>query len=875
MAIYKCKMCGGELEVKEAQKTAICDYCGTEQTIPSASEEEIQSLFNRANVLRRKGEFDKAAEIYDRIIEKSPGDAEGYWGALLCEYGIEYVEDQKSFKQVPTCHRTSHLSILDERYYRMALACADVVQKRIYEEQAREIDAIQKSILAISKLEEPYDIFICYKESDSEGKKTVDSSLADDIYYELNEEGYKVFFAPVTLKSKLGSEYEPIIYAALSSSKIMVALGTKPEYFNAVWVKNEWSRFLKMMQGDSSKRLMPCYRDMDAYELPEEFAHLQALNMSSIGFARELVKAVNGIIPPRAKEQPIADMQASGAAVTAAVNGLSEIEAQIKRAFIFLRDGELDKANEYCDKVLDLVPEYALAYLCKAMAAQGVSDRKLLSDNMDKLSDDKNFLKAVRFADGELRDELLKLVNDHEERTEQIQKENAYNEACKKLDNAYTEKDLEEAEKLFSEISGYRDADRLEEKCRIEWDKRVKTANEAYEKWLVINTPIDDLKLERAQKTVADTPDIIDNLEKIKKLYADYVKLQEEYDQVNHELINLEAQRKSMGLFTSKVKKAAMDNLISAVTTEYFKKKNASDDAEEEYSKLKNKLKSEYDIDAGYRYLENDYDGLIDGIIGDCNENLAVAEKTVKEQGELKLTKDKYMSEKDTVKQILTDKYIIAVMLTEFEKGKTVMQISEALTVIMNTPELIALANKTPALFYYFPESYKKNIEVANIKVRVRGSSKINFGNYKGKPISWVRLCEDKTKAVYISELVLTTMKHREHWDYNKKYVWTSSLVYKWLQGEFKNSFDQYQKSVISELTILDSAQASKYFSSNSARSAANKPGIMITGGWWLKDGATGNDMVSYVTKTGEIVKFGSDPGTTLGVRPVITINLS
>ena len=30
----------------------------------------------------------------------------------------------------------------------------------------------------------------------------------------------------------------------------MLVIGTKPEYFNAVWVKNEWSRYLDMMKSD-------------------------------------------------------------------------------------------------------------------------------------------------------------------------------------------------------------------------------------------------------------------------------------------------------------------------------------------------------------------------------------------------------------------------------------------------------------------------------------------------------------------------------------------------------------------------------------------------------------------------------------------------
>ena len=60
MSVFKCKMCGGTLEVEENAKVCECEFCGTKQTLPSENDEQVQSLYNRANVLRMKGEFDKA-----------------------------------------------------------------------------------------------------------------------------------------------------------------------------------------------------------------------------------------------------------------------------------------------------------------------------------------------------------------------------------------------------------------------------------------------------------------------------------------------------------------------------------------------------------------------------------------------------------------------------------------------------------------------------------------------------------------------------------------------------------------------------------------------------------------------------------------------
>ena len=34
MSIFKCKMCGGELQINPGESVAVCEYCGTTQTLP-------------------------------------------------------------------------------------------------------------------------------------------------------------------------------------------------------------------------------------------------------------------------------------------------------------------------------------------------------------------------------------------------------------------------------------------------------------------------------------------------------------------------------------------------------------------------------------------------------------------------------------------------------------------------------------------------------------------------------------------------------------------------------------------------------------------------------------------------------------------------
>ena len=456
MALLKCKMCGGSLEVTAGETIIECEYCGTQQTLPKTTDENVQALFNRANLLRQKSEFDKAEAIYEKILEVDDTEAEAYWGVILCKFGIEYVEDPKTFKRIPTCHRTSYDSITADPYYKKAIKCADAGGRSIYEAEAKKIAKIQKEILAISSQEEPYDVFICYKEKDDNGQRTLDSVIANDIYYQLTQEGFKVFYAAITLEDKLGSAYEPIIFAALNSSKVMLTIGTKPEYFNAVWVKNEWSRFLKMMKTDRSKMLIPCYKGMDAYELPEEFAHLQAQDMGKIGFINDIVRGIKKVI---VSDEP----KATVVVETAETPTNANIAPLLKRAFIFLEDGDWGSADEYCEKVLDQDPENAQAYLGKLMAELQVKKQEQLKDYKTTFESNSNYNKVLRY-DNELG-EVLKGYNEAINHRNQRQKfESTYSKARAMMELG-TDSAYRDASDLFDSIIEYNDARELKEHC--------------------------------------------------------------------------------------------------------------------------------------------------------------------------------------------------------------------------------------------------------------------------------------------------------------------------------------------------------------------------------------------------------------------------
>ena len=458
MSIFKCKMCGGTIEFNPGDTVGVCDSCGTKQTLPRLDDDRKANLYDRANHFRRNNDFDKAAGIYEQILNEDNTDAEAYWSLVLCHYGIEYVEDPQSRKRIPTVNRAQFTSIFDDDNYKSALHYADGYQKELYEDEAKAINEIQKGILAISQKEEPFDVFICYKETDNSGRRTQDSVLANDLYHQLTQEGFKVFFSRITLEDKLGTAYEPYIFAALNSAKVMVVLGTKPEYFNAVWVKNEWSRYLSLVKNSNGKKmLIPAYKDMDPYDLPEEFSHLQAQDMSKLGFMQDLIRGIKKIVSAGASKAEVKE--------TVAVGGSVNVEPLLERAFMFLEDGDWGEANEYCEKVLDQDPKNARAYLGKLMAECRACRMEDLQNCEQPFDGSGNYNKILRFAEPKLIETLKGYIAHINERNENARLTGIYNRAVSAMNEANSENGYKAAAEIFKTVPGFKDADSLVEKC--------------------------------------------------------------------------------------------------------------------------------------------------------------------------------------------------------------------------------------------------------------------------------------------------------------------------------------------------------------------------------------------------------------------------
>ena len=843
MAVFKCKMCGGNLEVQEGMTVCECEYCGTQQTLPKLDDERKINLYDRANHFRRNNEYDKASNIYEQILNEDNSDAEAYWSLVLCKYGIEYVEDPSSHKRIPTVNRAQFTSIFDDDNYKSAIKYADSSQRVIYENEAKAINEIQKGILSISSKEDPFDVFICYKETDNNGRRTPDSVLANELYHQLTQEGFRVFFARITLEDKLGSAYEPYIFAALNSAKMMVVLGTKPEYFNAVWVKNEWSRFLALIKQGQKKILIPAYKDMDPYDLPEEFSHLQAQDMSKLGFMQDLIRGIKKIAEADTlKTTVVKETVISG--------GNTNTAPLLKRAFMFLEDEDWNSANEYCEKVLDIDPENPSAYLGKLLSELRVRKQESLKDCAEPFDHSKNYQKAVRFGDEKLKTALTGYIENINTRNENARLGGIYTRAKNAMSAANTERAYKEAARLFESIDEYQDSAVLAQSCYEKAEEKKKKAEEEKKKCdelykeykaAVRNEKTGAVKKAEAHKEIDSLKIIYNNLNNLKDSWQgiedELFSLNRKLNSIKSEIDSLTNEKSSLGFFAAKRKKEITERMVVLGSDQ---------------KSLMDNITS----------LEKKTQGC--NTLSELESKISRTLQQIEEQNKIieKLSSDRSS-------QSIRDE------LCTFELGKKLIQRFDYFQNIKEQQYIIFGA-------------YEQDNKTSNGK----------------EDIEWLVLEVKDGKALVISKYALD---HKPYNTSETDVTWETCTLRKWLNNDFINAaFSAEEKAMIPTVTVsadknpkydtnpgnatqdqvflLSITDVNKYFSSGGARQCKPTNFAVANGAykcdngncsWLLRSPGHNQDIAAEVTDDGYVFVFGSSCGNALcGVRPALWIDL-
>ena len=468
-----CNTCGASLINRDGRW--VCPACGT-YAPEEITNEELTLLYN-ANMLLRTLDFDGAENAFTDLIERYPKNSAGYWGRLRARFGIKYERDYNE-RNLPTCYAEVN-SVLNDRDYLKAIQCADSTTKEVYRKQAAEIEKIREIWLERASKEKPYDIFICFKDSDVENgeEHTVDSVRVKELYFHLRGLGYRVFFSPVSLNGISGEEYEPYIYNALNTATVMLVYGSRAEYFSSTWMKNEWTRFLKRIREKqkSEGSLLVICDGVNPSELPQGLRSLQAMDAKALSFAQTLEQRVAEIISRNQKPKSVLEriqiktevgkkktvvgntistVKAGGAlekkenakiVQTIKTRELGEfaipslpLEEQRKIDIVetFMKQGLYEDASMYVDEILSDNEGNGKAYLLKFLIEAKVNSIEQIKDTHSFHSDFRLLHHVIEFNEKSIGERFVNAI-------------------CEYLQSAYRNGNYKAVAPILNEISAY------------------------------------------------------------------------------------------------------------------------------------------------------------------------------------------------------------------------------------------------------------------------------------------------------------------------------------------------------------------------------------------------------------------------------------
>lgn len=287
-----CKCCGSTLDPQTAKNGVIkCGYCTEIFTLAKSAEPEALDAIRIGNHELDICRFDDAFASFNKAAQIDPNEPEAYIGMAYATHKVQHIRDAVNNRLQPICHEVSNKVFAQDKNYLRALSLATQEQKSQYARQCDEIDYIRGEFCKFKQSGLDYDCFICVKVTDDErttadGQKiyTADYKTADELYFHLSGKGYKPFFSEREIGNRTGADYEALILYALYSSECMLVVCGNESYLQTAWVKNEYTRFLKMVADDEkeSDSVAIVFSGSPIERLPGRKGKLQGIDMRGV-----------------------------------------------------------------------------------------------------------------------------------------------------------------------------------------------------------------------------------------------------------------------------------------------------------------------------------------------------------------------------------------------------------------------------------------------------------------------------------------------------------------------------------------------------------------------------------------------------------------
>lgn len=147
------------------------------------------------------------------------------------------------------------------------------------------------------------------------------------------------------------------------------------------------------------------------------------------------------------------------------INTNASPEALVKRAMLFMEDGDWDTAKAYCNAALDADPENAVAYIALLMVEQRTFPVEKLAESIAPFDDNVNYKRALRYASPEFAEEIKNINQAIIDRIALAGKEKSYNAALHEMKYARKEAEYLRVAEKFRSIIPFQDAELLAEQC--------------------------------------------------------------------------------------------------------------------------------------------------------------------------------------------------------------------------------------------------------------------------------------------------------------------------------------------------------------------------------------------------------------------------
>lgn len=386
-----CSICGGEIAADAENINGTCLGCGNVTLYPKSC---VKGL-NRITYLRNTCDFERAYEFADGLVKSNPEDSEAYWARLLCEYGIQYVREGSQRSAVCRKDTCALPEVKESESYKKALYYATQDTAASYEAMGNAVEEAVKNAQSIIGADKECDIIVLAPEDIS-----VDNDLdGEKLYLRFKENlGFNVFYAPETAKDMPVAGKAAVALLAVKKAKILLAVFRNEKDCNNGYMKSICESFCKEAEKeDSDKIVIPVFNasEISFQQLPECLVWADDIyDTSDSEFMREISEKVEGILKPEeASVVPDAIVTATAA----------NKENLVKRAYMFLEDGEFETADTYFDKILDIDIEDSRAYIGKLLAECKLKSEDEIPNLPQTVTDDKNYIKALRFATPEQR----------------------------------------------------------------------------------------------------------------------------------------------------------------------------------------------------------------------------------------------------------------------------------------------------------------------------------------------------------------------------------------------------------------------------------------------------------------------------------------